>query len=242
MEFWFDTVQTIPDGVGFSHFDWVHLGWLGAALVFTAAVSLVYCRQLPAERIRLRKIMAVLLLTDELFKMVMLTIGGRYLPTYLPLHLCSVCIILIAIHAWRPNVTLDNFLYAVGIPGALAALLFPTWVELPLGNFMHIHSFTVHILLTAYPIMVFLGGDLRPDRRQIPRCFGLLAFLAVIAWLANTLWDTNFMFLRSASKGNPLYFFQQTFGDHRMGFVFLIPAVLVIMYGPLELCRKFQKK
>ncbi len=242
MEFWFDTVETIPDGMGFSHFDGLHLGWLGAFAVFTAAVCILYRRQLPAERLRLRRLMAVLLLADELFKMTMLAIGGRYLISYLPLHLCSVCILLSAVHAWRPSVTLSNFLYAVGLPGALAALLFPTWVELPLGNFMHIHSFTVHILLAAYPIMVFAGGDLRPDWKQIPRCLGLLAFLAVIAWLANALWDTNFMFLSSAGKGNPLYFFRQTFGDHRVGFVFLIPAVLAVMYGPLELCRKFQKR
>ncbi len=241
MEFWFDTVETIPEGVGFAHFDGLHLSWLAAFVLFTAAVSILYRRQKSEIRARMRKAMALVIVGDELFKMTMLTIGGRYLPTYLPLHLCSVNIILIAIHAWKPGETLDNFLYAVGIPGALAALLFPTWVELPLGNFMHIHSFTVHILLAAYPIMVLSGGDLRPDWKQIPRCLALLTILAVVAGFVNDLFDTNFMFLESAGKGNPLYLFKQAFGDHRVGFAVLIPAVLVVMYGPLELWKRLRK-
>ncbi len=241
MEFWFDTVETIPDGVGFAHYDGLHLSWLAAFVVFTVVVSIIYRTQKPEGRAWMRKMMALAIVGDELFKMVMLTIGGRYLPTYLPLHLCSVNIMLIAIHAWRPNETLDNFLYTVGIPGALAALLFPTWVELPVVNFMHIHSFTVHILLAAYPVMVLAGGDLRPDWRRIPRCLALLTILAVIAGFVNDLLDTNFMFLESASKGNPLYFFKQAFGDHRIGFAVILPAVLVLMYAPLELWRKFRK-
>ncbi len=241
MEFWFDTVETIPDGVGFSHYDGLHLCWLMLFVLFTVGISLCYRTKAPEARAGMRKVMALAIVGDELFKMAMLTIGGRYIPDYLPLHLCSVNIILIAIHAWRPNNVLDNFLYAVGIPGAMAALLFPTWVELPLGNFMHLHSFTVHILLAAYPIMVLSGADMKPGWKYIPRSLALLAFLAVIAWGANCIWDTNFMFLRSASRGNPLYLFKQAFGDHRIGFAVIIPAVLVVMYGPLELWRRLKK-
>lgn len=242
MQYWFETVETIEKGVGFSHFDGVHLTWLAAGAVFMLLLSVFYRKQPKAGRLLVRKAMSALIIGDELFKMVMLAIGGRYLPTYLPLHLCSVNIILIAVHVWRPSKTLDNFLYTVGIPGALAALLFPSWTELPPGNFMHIHSFTVHILLTAYPVMLLAGGDIRPRARYIPRCVGLLAALAVIALAANLLLDTNFMFLMSASKGNPLYLFEQAFGDHRIGFAVLIPAVLVVMYVPVEIIRKVRAK
>lgn len=237
MKYWFDTVETIGAGVGFSHYDGLHLAWLIGGAVFMLALSLVYRRQAPAERAALRKWMSNVIIADELFKMVMLAIGRRYLPTYLPLHLCSVNIFLIAIHARRPNVTLDSFLYTVGVPAAIAALLFPTWTELPLGNFMHIHSFSVHILLAAYPVMLLAGGDIVPRAKHIPRCIALLAALAALALAANLLLDTNFMFLMSADPGNPLYLFGQLWGDHRLGFAVLIPAVLLVMYGPLELVR-----
>lgn len=242
MKYWFETVETVSEGLGFSHYDGVHLGWLAGGAVFLVALSLLYRAADPARRAQLRKLVSAAIVADELFKMVMLAIGGRYLPTYLPLHLCSVNILLIAVHAWKPGVTLDNFLYTVGIPGALAALLFPTWTELPVGNFMHIHSFTVHILLVAYPVMLLAGGDLRLRARYIPRCIALLAALAVVALAVNLLLDTNFMFLMSAEPGNPLYLFEQLWGDHRFGFAVLVPAVLALMYLPVELGRKLRTK
>ena len=118
---------------------------------------------------------AVLLIADELFKVIGLAAYGNYTPQYLPLHLCSINILLTAVHAVKPSRLLDNFLYVVCIPAAVAALLFPTWTALPAANFMHIHSFTVHILLAVYPIMLTAGGDIQPRLRFIPNC---LAFLA----------------------------------------------------------------
>lgn len=242
MKYWFDTVETIPAGLGFAHYDGLHLAWLAGGLLFMLVLGLFYRSRLPAQRRTLRKALALAIVADELFKMTMLTLGGRYLPDYLPLHLCSVNILLIAVHAWRPSVTLDNFLYTVGIPGAMAAMLFPTWTKLPLGNFMHIHSFTVHILLTAYPVMLLFGGDLKLGWRYIPRCLGLLCALAAVALGVNLLLDTNFMFLMFAEPGNPLYAFEQLWGDHRLGFAVLLPAILLVMYGPLELFRTLRKK
>ena len=125
------------------------------------------------------KIFAFLLIADELFKVIMLIIGGNYLPSYLPLHLCSINIILIAIHAFKPSKMLDNFLYFIGIPGAALALLFPSWAALPLGNFMHIHSFTVHILLITYPIMCLSGGDIIPKAKSFLHC---LAFFTIFCF------------------------------------------------------------
>ena len=241
MKYWFDTVETIPEGVGFSHYSGIHLAWIIGGVALMLLLGLCYRSRTAEQRGILRKILALAVVADEIFKMVMLTLGGRYLPDYLPLHLCSVNIILIAVHAWRPSVTLDNFLYTVGIPGALAALLFPSWTSLPLGNFMHIHSFTVHILLVAYPVMLLFGGDLKLSWRFIPRCIGLLSVLAVVALAVNLLLDTNFMFLMFAEPGNPLYTFEQLCGDHRIGFAVLIPVILLVMYLPLELVRKLKK-
>ena len=242
MKYFLDTIETIEPGHGFSHFDLIHLAWLLGGAAFILMLSLGYRTRKSDGRCRMRRWLAAAIVADELFKMTMLTIGGRYLPSYLPLHLCSVNIFLIAVHAWRPSVTLDNFLYTVGIPGALAAMLFPTWTELPLGNFMHIHSFTVHILLVAYPVMLLFGGDLKLGVHYAPRCIALLAGLAVIALGVNLVLDTNFMFLMEAEPGNPLYAFEQLWGDHRLGFAVLIPAILAVMYAPLELARKIRKK
>lgn len=240
MHYFFDTTGTIPDGMGFPRFGTIHLIWLGSFLAAAFLCSLLY-RRLPASGRRImRFVFAALLIADELFKVIGLAAYGNYTPQYLPLHLCSINIILIAVHAAKPSRLLDNFLYAVCIPAAVAALLFPTWTALPAANFMHIHSFTVHILLAVYPIMLTAGGDIQPRLRSIPGCLALLACLAVPIYCLNLLLDTNFMFLMSAPSGNPLYWFDQTFGNHLIGYPFLIAAAVFIMYFPLYLVRLFR--
>ena len=148
-----------------SYFGPLHLAWLAGAALFAAACVFLYRKSVPARRRHIRWLFAALLLADEAFKVACLLAGGNYRASYLPLHLCSINIFLIALHALCPSRLLDNFLYAICIPAALAALLFPTWVSLPAANFMHLHSFTVHILLASYPIMLTAGGDIRPQAR-----------------------------------------------------------------------------
>lgn len=238
MQYWMDTTETIPNGLGFAHFDALHLSWLGAGAVLCVVCCLIYRRLSPAGRKRMRHAMAAVILAGELCKNLLLVLGGRFLPDYLPLQLCSVNIYIIAFHALRSNRVLDNFLYCVCVPGALAALLFPTWVRLPFLNFMHIYGFTMHILLTAYPIMLLSGGDIRPDIRQVPKALGLLALLAAIALAANLALGTNFMFLMYAESGNPLLLFEDRFGSHLVGFPVILTAVIALMYLPTLLKRK----
>ena len=238
MEYFLETSDTISEGLGFSLFGTVHLNWLVIAAVLITANCLLYRKLKPEGRIRWNKTVALLIIANELFKHTMLIIGGNFLPDYLPLHLCSINIFLIAIHAWRPTVMLSNFLYTVCIPGAIAALLFPSWTKLPVANFMHLHSTTIHIMLVMYPMVLSVNGVLKPSARGIPKCLGLLLVMAGVALVANLAFDTNFMFLMEAEPGNPLYVFEQLFGSHLIGFPILITAVLLVMYVPLELYRK----
>ena len=228
-----DTVDTIDNGLGFSSFDMTHLAWLVGGLLFTIILSVIYRRSDTAARRAIRIALTALLLADELFKHAMLIIGGNWSAGYLPLHLCSINIFMITYYTFKPSQWLGNYLYTVCIPGALAALLFPTWTELPFGNFMHLHSFTVHILLAAFPIIVMAGGDIKRDYKQIPKCLLLLAVCALPILVINLVLDTNFMFLMYAEPGNPLYWFETAFGSHLSGFPVLITVVLLVMHFPI---------
>lgn len=241
LKYFLDTVGTIAKGVGFQHYDLCHILWLLVFIIITAVCSIVYRHCNERKRQKFRMGIAALLVIDELFKQVCLQLGDNFKFDYLPLHLCSINILLITIHAIKPSKILDNFLYTVCIPGALAALLFPTWTKLPFENFMHIHSFTVHILLALYPIMLTAGTDIRPAVRDIPKTLGFLGILAVGVYGINLLLDTNFMFLMRAPKGNPLYWFEKTFGEHLIGYPILIALVLLIMYIPIVLAARRKK-
>ena len=238
MKYFLDTTGTIPDNVGFAHYDALHITWLVAAALFIVALSLVYKNQNEAQRSKTRKALAAALILDELWKMFWLTVGHRYELEYLPFHLCSINIFIIAYHCFRPNKTLDNFLYIVCIPGALAALLFPSWAVLPLANFMHLHSFTVHSLLVAYPVVLLVNGDIKPTFKALPKCLGLLSVFGIFALVFNIAFDENFMFLMYAEEGNPLYLFKQLWGNHFYGFPVIMAGILVVMFLPLTLYRR----
>ena len=241
MEHFWETVEIIPKGIGFAHYGPVHLGWLGAFAVLVVLNCILYRKLGPKGRKIWRLVVAALLVLDEIYKQIPLFILGLFTLEYLPLHLCSINIFVIAIHAIRPTKALGNFLYTVCIPGAMAALLFPTWNALPAANYMLIHSFTVHILLALYPIVLTAAGDIRPELRELPKALLILVGLAALALVCNLLMDANFMFLMYAEEGNPLYLFEQLWGSHLLGFPVIIVGILLVMHTPWAIARRFKK-
>lgn len=210
MTYFWETVDTIAPGLGWRHFGPFHLAVLAVFLLLGAVLCHDYCGMDTDKRRRWRRTVALLLVADELFKDFGLLYGGNFSLDYLPLHLCSINIFLIALHAWRRPKLLDTFLYFVCLPAACAALLFPTWAPLPPFNFMVIHSFTVHFLLAA---------------------------MAVPIWFFNRAFGTNFMFLMRAGEGNPLKLFER-FGSHLLGYPVLLAVVFAVMYLLLRTLRR----
>lgn len=241
MKYFFDTTETIPAGVGVGSYSLTHIIWLAVLVASCVLGSLLYRRLSEKGRKHMRQAIAIALIIDELIKQIPLLITGRWLPDYLPLHLCSINIFLIAWHAWKGGKAIGGFLYTVCIPGAVAAMLFPTWTCLPAANLMSFHSFTVHILLILYPVILTVGKDIQPNWRHTPKYMGILACMALIAYIVNILLDTNFFFLISADPGNPLYWFEENWGSHLLGFPVIIAAVLLVMQAPWAIAEKRKK-
>ena len=98
---------------------------------------------------------------------------------------------------------------------------------------MHLHSFTVHIMLIMYPVVLFTAGELAPSFKQLHKYLFLLITMAAIVYFVNIALETNFMFLMYAEEGNPLYIFQQMWGNHLYGYPLILIGVLFVMYLPL---------
>lgn len=239
--FWL-TVESAGKRVGFVHYGTTHWLWLAAFAVFTVIVCILYRRGDQRRRRWMRWTMIALLIADEIFKIVCLVISDQFIPKYLPFHLCSINLFIYPIHALRQSKLLNNYLYTICIPAAMAALLFPTWTKLPPDSFMHIHSFTVHILLAAYPIMIATGGEFAPSLKMVPRALALLVGMAIPVYFLNLWLDTNFMFLMSASKGNPLYLFEKAFGSHLIGFPVITAGVILVMHLPICIAKRIKEK
>ncbi len=237
-----DTVETIKEGAGFDLFGKTHLIWLAAFVILAVTASVIYRKLSPKARNIMRIAVASLILLDEVWKWVFLFIGDRYEHSYLPLHLCSINVFLVAFHIFRQPKVVDNFLYAICIPAGVIALLTPSWTALPAANFMHIHSFSIHILLAVYPLMLTAGGDIKPNIRMAPKCLLLLLCMGIIVLGVNFLCDTNFMFLMRTDDISFLVLFENIFGAHQWAFPILLPIVLIIMYTPIIIINKLKKR
>lgn len=233
----FETKETVPEGVGFATFGVTHLIWLAALTAFCIAAVLIY-KKLSIRRrgIMLTALGAVIVLM-EIIKDIIAIFLRNFNADHLPFHLCGINILLIAFDMVKPTKTVRNFLYYFSIPGALLALLFPNWTMLPCMNFFGIHSFVIHALLVLYPLLLIVEG-FKPEIKMMPKCIALLIGMAIPIYFINILYDTNFMFLMSPETGNPLGLFEKYLGSHLWGFPILLPIVMFIMYIPFLFMKR----
>ena len=238
----FVSKENIPEGVGFQTFGLTHILWLLAGLLFCVVACIFYRRLSDSKRKMMLKILGVYIFLQEMAKNLVQIILGEFSWGYLPFHLCGINILLITFDTVKQTKVVRSFLYYFAIPGAALALLFPNWTEMPVWNFFHLHSFTIHILLVLYPLLLVTTGQVGTDLKSALRGVLLLVAMAIPVYGLNLLWDTNFMFLMEPDSGNPLELFEKLLGSHLWGFPILLPVVVFIMYLPTRIFKKLTNK
>lgn len=238
----FVTSDHIPEGVGFQTFGLTHILWLLAGLI-VCVTACIFFRKLSAARQKtVLKVLGAYIFLQEMVKNLVLILIGEFSWGYLPFHLCGINILLIAFDTVKQVKTVRSFLYYFAIPGALLALLFPNWTEMPVWNFFHLHSFTIHILLVLYPLLLVTTNQVATDLKSALKGVALLVGMAIPVYGLNLLWDTNFMFLMKPDSGNPLEFFEKLLGSHLWGFPILLPIVIFVMYLPILIFKNKHTK
>lgn len=228
----FVTSNNIPEGVGFQAFGLTHILWLLVGLLFCIATCIFYHKLSEGKRKIMRTILGAYIFLQEMVKNLVLLLLGEFSWGYLPFHLCGINILLIFFDIFKETKIVRSFLYYFAIPGAALALLFPNWTAMPVWNFFHIHSFTIHILLILYPLLLITTNQVSTDIKSALRGTALLIAIAIPVYFLNLLWDTNFMFLMQPDSGNPLEMFEKLLGSHLWGFPILLPVVILVMYIP----------
>ena len=86
----------------------------------------------------------------------------------------------------------------------------------------------------ALGALLRVGGDLRPEARQLPKCLGILVCCAVPVALFNRFFGTNYMFLSWPSPGSPLEWFASFLGrpGYLLGYLPMLALVWLILYLP----------
>lgn len=234
MKIFFTLKENLPAGAGFDLWGREHLSWLIIGAALGVALCAAYRRFDRKKRDRLRVIVGCAILLCEFLKNGNLIAQGAFSVYFLPLHLCSLAVFFTFYHCLRPGKTAGNFLYSTCMPGAAFALLFPDWTAYPVFSYHSIVGFLVHFLLVTYPLMLVASGDLRPDPRRLPRCFGILAALSAVVYVFDRAVSANYMFLLEPAPGSPLEWFASILGSpgYLLGYLPMIAMVWLLLYLP----------
>lgn len=234
MESFLATKSTIGENLGMGAWSLPHILWLLAGALFTCVMALAYRHSGSPGRKRLAWTVAGLTLADESVKYIITIPAGLWEWGYLPLHLCSLSVFMILAHVLTDDDRVAEALYGLSLPSALMALIFPNWMMLPCMNWQSIHSFSIHILIVTYPVMLLAGG-FRPRFSRLLYSFPPLLLAMLVAAVVNSLLGTNFFFLNTGEAGNPLALAEALVGGW---YILTLPLSTVILWTVMYLVPK----
>lgn len=132
----------------------------------------------------------------------LIALDGRWQEA-LPLHLCSISALLALAAAFGARGTALDFLWYLGMPGALLALVFPAPALSRFQALLNASYVTTHALILVIPIVVMMLGTW-PRAGRSPVMFMILQGIALVAYGANRMLKTDFLFLMAPPAGTPL--------------------------------------
>jgi len=184
-----DTVSAAPS---FRMFNAGHMMTLGVMVVF-AICLIIWARRGTQKRIILGKvIIACLTMSFELAIMYNLVLQRNYRISYdLPIHMCSVSILLIPVILFSENAKLKEFLYNLlflwGLGGSMQALLTPDLSIYPFLGIHYISFFVTHgMIIVTVMYLTYVEGN-RPRWRHFPKVLLATAIGSIIAFGINYL-------------------------------------------------------
>ncbi len=239
-DFFWNYQTDIPQAAGTPNFSPTHLGWVAGALLLILGTLWVYRRQSTMARQRvLRGIVLLAALLDVTRWIWAILIEHYSVVDMLPLHLCALTTWTNLAGVFSGKAIFKEYGYALGFPGALAAILTPEWYAYPFLSFQYLQSALIHTLLVMVPVLWVWGDGFRPNWRRLPALFGFLAVYAIPVALINHWLGSNYLFIHWAPKDTPLELFENWFGTpgYLIPLVALIFVVWTILYLPWAIIR-----
>lgn len=243
LKYFFSRPEDIPLNLTWNTYGVEHLIWLFAITLFIVYMCRMFKKADYEKQNKILKILAIVIVIQEIIKDIIHIYAGTFNLGHLPFHLCGISIFFTFWYAFKPGKICGEYLYALSLPGAMAALLFPDWTGYPMLHFSCINSFTIHAWLVVFVFMLLYSGRLKPNYKVLPKTALLVGIIAVPVYFMNKAWGTNFMFLSAPAPGSPLEILYNVFGN------FYIPAALllvlfvwVLMYAPWQIAYSRQNK
>ena len=225
-QFWLEESQLAPNS-GYSLFGITHLIFIGLIILIIIFMCRYFSRLPKNKQASCLKVIAWLTLIIEIVKDCYLAYLGKFTVGYWPIHLCGLGIFLNLAHAYSGNKILGEVSFALIMPGAVSAILFPNWLAYPAISYYNFHCYLAHTLLVLYALLAFRGGIIKP---KISNHWMITLFLAIVAplvYVFNLYNGTNFLFINYPEPGSPLELLGKWFGNPGYLIPFALLAFLV---------------
>ena len=127
--------------------------------------------------------------------------------------------------------TIAMSLYALCLPGAILALLFPNWNAYPLIHFISLEAILFHLGIILYVTCLLTSHEIVP---QMKKMWQVIVFLAVVVppiYVFDKKYQVNYMFVNRPSGGSPLEWLAQWMGNpgYLLGYAGLILLCIFLM-------------
>ena len=181
-------------------FTWRHLLWLAICIIFVICAVYSYIKKRPAFNTVLNSALIICAISEitkvlSTIEMVSSSDGSMifpYIPTnHLPLHLCSIQILLIIFVRFTSNMKNKNvvlaFMYPTCLFGAVAALIMPSIftttipIEKAFVSPISYQFFSFHAMLVALGIIIALSDEVKFTMK---RFYSTVAMFFAIGFLS----------------------------------------------------------
>lgn len=147
-------------------------------------------------RRRLRWTIAILLWANEVgWHIWNYAVGQWDIQTMLPLHLCSVLVWVGALGLVTRNYGIYEFLYFMGIAGALQAILTPDVGIYGFPHYRFWQTYISHGLIVTTAIYMTVVEGFRPTWKSLGRVFLWMNVYMGIVFLVNQWIGSNYLFI-----------------------------------------------
>jgi hypothetical integral membrane protein (TIGR02206 family) len=183
-------------GAPFTLFDSIHLTALAVIAIFNIFVIWRYRNAPEPARIKIRWAMAGVLWANEIgWHIWHLATDQWTTQTMLPLHLCSVLVWTGALALITKNYRIYEFLYFMGIAGAIQPLLTPDVGAYGFPHYKAFQTFISHGLIISAAFYMTIVEGFRPTWKSFWRVLiGMNLYMAVV-FVINQLIGSNYLFL-----------------------------------------------
>lgn len=183
-------------GEPFKLFGTFHLIWL--ALITGIVLFLIYGWKNPTEKAKRRArytLVTILVVAESSWHIWNVYWGHWSVQTMLPLHACSIMIIISIFMLLTGSYPLYEIVYFMGIGGAMQAVLTP---EADIYGFPHFRMFQtliVHSTLMLTGIYMTAIEDYRPTWRSLWRVMAYINIYALVVFGINFLLGSNYLYV-----------------------------------------------